>query len=417
MLRGPCQPQTLLLRFCLVTTYYPPYHFGGDAVFVQGLARSLVKRGHSVEVVHCEDAFRLGSGRRAVTAIAPDDGVVVHRLSSPWGIVSPLVTQQTGSPGLKHSHLAQLLGRPFDVVNFHNISLIGGPGILPLAQAPVKIYTLHEHWLLCPTHIFWKNRREACQVRDCLTCSLRSGVPPQLWRYTGLIERSLAHLDALLSPSVFTARQHLEAGFPAVRLLPTFTDLDDGDSEFVPPARPRFVFAGRVTASKGIAQLVETFSRLPTYDLDVIGHGDLLEPLRRRFASCEWIRFLGHAHHDSMVRHYRDATAIVLPSLAPEVFPLCVLEAFACSTPAIVRDAGGAPEAVQSSGAGFVYRHEAELLEALHRLAADQKLRRQLGRQARAAYRDHFTEEQYLNSFLKIVGEILHAKSAAVARS
>jgi len=27
------------LRFCLVTTFYPPYPFGGDAVFVHRLAR------------------------------------------------------------------------------------------------------------------------------------------------------------------------------------------------------------------------------------------------------------------------------------------------------------------------------------------------------------------------------------------
>ena len=30
------------LRFCMVTTFYPPYHFGGDAVFVHRLAEALV---------------------------------------------------------------------------------------------------------------------------------------------------------------------------------------------------------------------------------------------------------------------------------------------------------------------------------------------------------------------------------------
>jgi glycosyltransferase involved in cell wall biosynthesis len=397
------------LKICLVTTYYPPYHFGGDAIFVQSLARGLASRGHSVEVIHCEDAFRIRAGAVEVVD-EPDEEVVVHRLQSPWGPLSPIFTQQSGSPALKRPELERLLHRPFDVVNFHNISLVGGPGVLPMAKAPVRVYTTHEHWLLCPTHIFWKNGQEACQVRECLRCCLRSGLPPQWWRYTDLIERSFKHVDAILSPSAYTARLHAEAGFAGIRQLPTYSDFDDGERAFEPPVRPRFVFAGRVTASKGIAELLQTFSRLPGFDLDVVGEGDLLDPLRRCYRDCTWIRFVGSARHGGMAEFYRNATALILPSLAPEVFPLVVLEAFACATPAIVRDAGGAPEAVQASGAGFVYRSQPELQEALQRLATDQELRRQLGRQARAAYRAHYTKDHYLDRFLNIVREIQQAK-------
>src|SRR5207237_10584141 len=34
----------LLMRFCMVTTFYPPYHFGGDAIFIQQLSNELAKR-------------------------------------------------------------------------------------------------------------------------------------------------------------------------------------------------------------------------------------------------------------------------------------------------------------------------------------------------------------------------------------
>ena len=37
------------MRFCMVTTFDPPRHFGGDAVHVQSLARALVRAGHDVE--------------------------------------------------------------------------------------------------------------------------------------------------------------------------------------------------------------------------------------------------------------------------------------------------------------------------------------------------------------------------------
>ena len=88
------------LRFCLPTTFYPPYHFGGDATYVRGLSRALVSLGHEVEVMHCVDAYRLMKGNSMPQDVA-DAGVIVHRLKSRFGFLSPLITQQTGHPGLK----------------------------------------------------------------------------------------------------------------------------------------------------------------------------------------------------------------------------------------------------------------------------------------------------------------------------
>ncbi len=112
------------MRVCMVTRFYPPYHFGGDAIFVRALAKALGRHGHDVEVVHCEDAYRLAAAS-APTEPAANDGIVVHRRKSRVGL---------------------LLDREFDVVNFHNISLIGGPAVLGMSKALVNLYTLHEHW-------------------------------------------------------------------------------------------------------------------------------------------------------------------------------------------------------------------------------------------------------------------------------
>src|SRR5262249_48430944 len=158
--------------FCMVTTFYPPYHHGGDATFVRGLSRALQAAGHEVEGGHCEDAYRLRSPTRAVPA-ARDGGIVGHRLHAPPRLPSPLVTQQTGTPGLKAGKLRAILERDFDVVNFHNISLVGGPGMLSMSRAPVTLYTLHEHWLICPTHVLWKNGARTCDKPQCIRCCLR----------------------------------------------------------------------------------------------------------------------------------------------------------------------------------------------------------------------------------------------------
>ena len=45
------------LRFCHLTTFYPPCNFGGDGIGVQRLCRALARRGHHVTVVHDVDAY------------------------------------------------------------------------------------------------------------------------------------------------------------------------------------------------------------------------------------------------------------------------------------------------------------------------------------------------------------------------
>ena len=188
------------MRFCMVTTFYPPYNLGGCGTYVRALSRALVAQGHDVEVMHCLDAYRLKS-TDPMPDDGHDDGIVVHRLESPFGFISPLITQLTGRPGIKSRATRDILDRPFDVVHFHNISLVGGPALITRSRSPVSLYTLHDHWLLCPTHVFWKNNSKPCDRPTCFSCSLASGIPPQLWRYTRLVKRSMAQVDAMLAPS------------------------------------------------------------------------------------------------------------------------------------------------------------------------------------------------------------------------
>ena len=47
------------LRFVMTTSFYPPYHLGGDAVHVYYLANELAKIGHEVHVIHSIDAYNL----------------------------------------------------------------------------------------------------------------------------------------------------------------------------------------------------------------------------------------------------------------------------------------------------------------------------------------------------------------------
>ena len=87
------------LRFCMVTTFYPPYSYGGDGITVQRLARALVRAGHDVTVVHDAGAYAaLGHRMPAEQPRESDDGVEVVTLQRHHPRVSGLLTHQLGRP-------------------------------------------------------------------------------------------------------------------------------------------------------------------------------------------------------------------------------------------------------------------------------------------------------------------------------
>src|SRR5215475_11731943 len=47
------------LRFCIVSTFYPPYNFGGDGIYAHRLANGLARLGHQVTVLHSPSAYTM----------------------------------------------------------------------------------------------------------------------------------------------------------------------------------------------------------------------------------------------------------------------------------------------------------------------------------------------------------------------
>jgi glycosyltransferase involved in cell wall biosynthesis len=197
--------------------------------------------------------------------------------------------------------------------------------------------------------------------------------------------------------------------------LPTFSRLDPQlNGEALLQERPYFLYLGRITTSKGIVILLEEFAELGNYDLLVVGDGDLLPTLQAKYAGYPHIQFLGSLPLEQLGSLYRHAIALVLPSLAPEVFPLNVLEAFAHGTPAIVHNAGGSREAVDKTGGGLVYDSRQELQHALALLATDLQLRETLGQRARVGYTQFYTQAIYVSQYLNLVNDIVMKKDGAL---
>jgi glycosyltransferase involved in cell wall biosynthesis len=412
------------LSFCMVTTFYPPYHFGGDAMYVYRLTNALAGQGHRVTVVHCVDAYKLARNEEPTAHFPHHPNVTVHRLRSAWRTLSPLATYLSGQPGFKAPALDAIFRRErFDVIHFHNVSLVGGPGVLRYGDG-IKLYTMHEHWLVCPMHVLWKYNREPCLTPDCLRCTLTFRKPPQLWRYTGLLEQALGNVDLFLSPSRFTLEEHRQRGFThPIRQLPLFlplreaADVDHADAAGgtrTPPVGPYFLFVGRLEKIKGVQTLVDLFRTYDAADLLIAGDGDYGDELRRQAAGLPHVRFLGRVSPAALRPLYAGAVAVLVPSLCYEVFGMVNLEAFANRTPVIVRDLGGAPEAVQESGGGFTYRTQEELVAALEQVRTNPALQRTLGERGHQAYLQRWSEGPHLDQYFAAI-EAARGRRAAAA--
>jgi glycosyltransferase involved in cell wall biosynthesis len=389
----------------MLTTFYPPYSFGGDAIFVRNLSRELVARGHEVHVIHCLDSYRTLGG----VPHEPDHaaaGVVVHALESRAGVLSPFVTHQTGRPLFKAQRIREILEQRFDVIHFHNVSLIGGPKLLEYGSG-IKLYTFHEYWLMCQTHLLFRFNRAPCETRRCNLCALMYGRPPQWWRASGLIERAVRHVDSFLSPSRFAMATHLRHGLdiPIVH-LPSFVPDIERLSAAPPSSAPYFLYVGRLEHVKGAHTLIDPFLRWGKVPLKIAGTGSEENALRRLAGRSDRIQFVGHTTGDALRRLYAGATAVIVPSLCFEISPLVILEAFREATPVIVRDRGALPEAVADSGGGLVYGNDAELTAALEKLASDTNFRDALGQRGLDRYRAEWTADVHMERYLALIEEL-----------
>jgi glycosyltransferase involved in cell wall biosynthesis len=391
----------------MLTTFYPPYSFGGDGIGIQRLAQALVRRGHHVTVVHDVDAYNLLSPTPNPSAQGAADGVEVVRLRSRCGPLSPVLTQQLGRPVMHRRRIARLLVEgAFDVIWYQNVSLVGGPGILARGNA-VKIYEAHEHWLICPTHVLWRHAREPCTGRQCLRCTLRHRRPPQVWRFTGYLERKLAHIDAFIAKSEFSRNKHYEFGFPrSMDIVPCFlSDAEDERAAGPEPAheRPYFLFVGRLERPKGLDDIIPLFTHYLDADLLIAGDGAHGSALRRLAGGIPNVRFLGRVEPSALTRLYRGAIALIMPSIGYETFGIAVIEAFRQSTPALVRRTGPLPEIVQTCGGGVVFHNPSELLEAMRRLQHDPTQRDRMATAAATGFARYWSEHAVMPQYLDVV--------------
>ncbi len=390
------------LSFLMVTTFYPPYHLGGDAVHVRYLAEALAGQGHEVHVEFSPAAYRLKREGLPVEPKGEEDIVQLHPIPSRLGTVQPVGSYLFGqSPSVTRFH-ARLMHtvRP-DVVHHHNISLLG-LGVLGGARPERTLLTLHDYWIRCPRSDLLKYGRHPCDSPTCLRCSLVSGRPPQIWR-SRRAWKGLRRIDLAIAPSRFMARA-MEKEFPGPILhIPNFAPDQNPEGRTWDPG-DYYLYVGVQESHKGVMDLAEVAARHPTGPSFIfVGTGTHEKRLRKlQDDGLTNIEIRGRVESAQLADLYRNCRAVVIPSLWHENSPLVAIEALSWGAPLLVSNRGGLEELVESgAGVSFEPTHPG-IRASLERFEAE-GLPFLLRERARLAYEARHHPVRYLERYMALI--------------
>ncbi len=390
------------LKFLFTTTFYPPYHLGGDAVHVKYLAEELAKKGHEVHVLYSLDAFRI---KRKVFSEKTYNGTVqLHQLKTSFGI-SSYSTYLLGNSSFITRSFKNLVDKiKPDIVHHHNISLLGY-NIFKKQREYLNIYTSHDSWLICQQNVLLKNGKEPCQSQACFSCSLRCRKPPQIWRHRKAFSEAIRELDMIIAPSSFISDRISPKTNLKMVTIPNFVPQPPNKIE-QPNFSNYFLYAGALEKHKGIINLINVFKEVETdAKLLIAGTGNLRTQIEKFIKTnnlANKIVLLGWVDYNLMCQLLKNANAILVPSICPENCPMIVLEAFSVGTPAIASNIGGLPEILDKVDIKLLFNNLGELQNILSGFSRDKYSSKKI----RNIYENNFSPETYLAKYFKAVAAI-----------
>lgn len=186
------------------------------------------------------------------------------------------------------------------------------------------------------------------------------------------------------------------------KIVVVYNGVFDQKSEYDKPAKSNilnFVVASRLVKDKGIHEAVSAFTELKeesdNVSLTILGDGPDRADLET-MSGAENVTFLGHA--EDPLQYLRDADIFVHPTYH-EGFSVALVEAGMMSLPIIATSVGGNVEIINDHETGLLVpaRDSRSLHEAMRELLKNEKLRLELGMNARKQYISRFQFDKIVN--------------------
>jgi glycosyltransferase involved in cell wall biosynthesis len=299
-----------------------------------------------------------------------------------------------------------------EVVHFHNLFPLLTPAALRAAQrsGAKVVVTAHNFRFFCPSGLLLRNGvvHEDCIEGSSLLCGLRNargswiesasyGIAIEIQRRLRLLSR---WTDAFIALSRFSARLLMRSGvlgrLPVV--IPNATTVRAQTSS----TREFALFAGRLSAEKGVQTLLESCRLAPEVPVVVAGDGPSARDVRR--TAPAHVRFVGQISRTELDQLRAASAFAVVPSTCYESAPYAVLETMAAARPVVASAIGGIPEIVGDGADGLLVPpgDARALATAMTLLWRDAALCRRLGARAAATIASRFSLAQQARSTVEL---------------
>jgi glycosyltransferase involved in cell wall biosynthesis len=406
------------LRILQVNKYFYP-HAGSETVLFQ--TRSLLaRRGHEVVDFAMDHPRNVESPQAEYFApwreyTNPEQGRVDRARSALSSVYSLAARRQIARllddhrPDVAHLH-----------VIYHQLTLSIVDELH--ARGIPTVMTLHDYKIGCPAYVLYRDgqRCSLCTtgpvenvvvhrcIKGSLAASALAAVEARLVRTRRLYDK----IDVFIAPSRFAAGVATDTGIPAsrVHVVPNFLSDDEvAASQQRVAEAPRFLFAGRLEGVKGVADLLQVFSRddpsLGTLVIAGAG-GELEDQVREAARNHPSIEYLGRLTRDEVRAQLASTRAAILPSRWDENYPMSLLEARAASVPVIATRRGGLPDMVADGHDGYLVEaaDPDALRTAVQALAADSELALRMGRHGHERFLATNTEGVHYEGLMQAYG-------------
>jgi len=296
------------------------------------------------------------------------------------------------------------------------------------AQGVPVLYHMNDFKLICPSYNLVAASGDACErckggkfsnvIRERCYAGGRAAAAvlsaeAYFHRWLGTYDKCV---DLVLAPSRFAKQKLIENGWADenIQVLSHFQNLPL-TSKPHPGRDAPILYFGRLSAEKGVADLVSAMSRLPGIRLLIAGDGPQRQELEiaARNSKLENVSFVGHVSGSTLETLIGEAQFTVFPSRAYETMGKSILESYAQGRAVAASDLGSRHELVEEGETGLLYRVKDidQLAAAISFLHDRPELSKRMGEAGREMVRGRHSQEHHFQA-LEATYQQLVAKSS-----